>query len=107
MSFSEEELKVIEILEDPVKWTETNLKSKEGDFKMRWYQKEIMEQIKNKDDPRRNRIILRWGRRLGKCLPGHIRVLDPLTGEYPTVKELFEEDFEQKFCDCCQDEFQQ
>jgi hypothetical protein len=66
-----------------------------------------MEQIKNKDDPRRNRIILRWGRRLGKCLPGHIRVLDPLTGEYPTVKELFEEDFEQKFCDCCQDEFQQ
>ena len=63
---TEEEKSLIEILSDPIKWAEHTLKSKEGNFKARSYQKEIVAQLMNTSDHRCNRVVLRWGRRLGK-----------------------------------------
>jgi replicative DNA helicase len=69
--FTEEELKIIEILEDPVKWAEATLSLRDGPFQARWYQKEVSDHIIGKDKDNnpsgiQNRVVLRWGRRMGK-----------------------------------------
>jgi hypothetical protein len=68
---TEEEIKILEVLEDPIKWGEALLSTRQGPFKAREYQKEVLNHIMGNDGKEtpecgRNRIVLRWGRRLGK-----------------------------------------
>jgi len=69
---------MIEIMRDPVKWTEHHLGEKP-----RWYQEEILRHP-------HHRKVLRCGRRIGKCIEETQRIVNPETGEYVTVQELFE-----------------
>ena len=48
----------------------------------RWYQAEMMR------DTSQFKAYLN-GRRTGKCLPGWIRIHDPITGEYISIEELY------------------
>ena len=50
----------------------------------RKYQETILEQGKIA-----KKLVLRLGRRLGKCLPGDVLIQDSKTGERKTVKELY------------------
>lgn len=68
---------VARIMRDPVLWTEAHLGQKP-----RWYQEQILRHP-------HHRIVLRCGRRLGKCIAGTQRVLNAETGEYATLEELF------------------
>lgn len=65
------------IMQDPVKWAETHLGQKP-----RWYQEQILRHP-------HNRIVLRCGRRLGKCIAGTQRILNADTGAYETIESLF------------------
>lgn len=77
-----------QIMNDPVLWAKTFLVAfdrkakKEAPWHARWYQAEMLR------DQSRKKVYLN-GRRTGKCLPGHTRILDPLTGRYATIRELF------------------
>lgn len=78
-------LKIQEALEyvvndAPVLWAKVYL-----NWHARNYQKDILIQSKNA-----KKLILRLGRRLGKCLPGYVKIPDSVTGEYFTVKELYD-----------------
>ena len=55
------------IIVDPVLWAEHHLGQKP-----RWYQEQILRHP-------HNRIVLRCGRRLGKCIAGDQRILDATT----------------------------
>ena len=62
----EEKLKFAEVLNDPVKWTETFLKNPDDPQKklvLRSYQKEVLEATKTEQQ-----IVLRYGRRMGKTV---------------------------------------
>lgn len=72
----EKELK--RIMSDPVLWAEKHLNEKP-----RWYQEQILRHP-------HNRIVLRMGRRLGKCIAGSQRILNTETGEYETIQHLYE-----------------
>lgn len=48
----------------------------------RWYQVEMLRD-------KHTRKVYRCGRRIGKCLPGHVRIYDPNTGERVRVDELY------------------
>lgn len=74
--FTNNDREVLEIMRDPVKWATHHL----GETP-RWYQQQILRHP-------HNRKVLRCGRRIGKCIVENQRVLDPVTGEYWTVKEL-------------------
>lgn len=65
------------ILRDPVLWAEKHLKQKP-----RWYQEQILRHP-------HNRIVLRCGRRLGKCIAGSQRMLNVDTGAYETIESLY------------------
>lgn len=69
---------MIQIMRDPVAWATHHL----GETP-RWYQQQILRHP-------HNRKVLRCGRRIGKCIVENQRVLDPVSGEYWTVKELHE-----------------
>lgn len=69
---------MLSIFMDPVKWAKHHL----GGDEPRWYQQEILRHP-------HNRKVLRCGRRIGKCIEGTQRILDPLTGKYRSVEELF------------------
>lgn len=78
-------LKIQEALEyvvndSPVLWAKVYL-----NWQARNYQKDIL--IQSKDA---KKLILRLGRRLGKCLPGYVKIPDSVTGEYLTVKEIYD-----------------
>lgn len=68
---------MLEIIRDPVKWAEHHLGEKP-----RWYQEQILRHP-------HHRKVLRCGRRIGKCIEESQRILNPETGEYKTVGELF------------------
>lgn len=68
---------MLEIFRDPAKWAAHHL----GEAP-RWYQEQILRHP-------HHRKVLRCGRRIGKCIVETQRVLDPITGEYWSVKELF------------------
>ncbi|MGL4820584.1 MAG: LAGLIDADG family homing endonuclease [Bacilli bacterium] len=65
-------------ISDPVKWVELHLGERP-----RWYQEQILRHP-------HHRKVLRCGRRIGKCIASTQRIIDPLTGEYASVGELFE-----------------
>ena len=66
------------IMADPVLWAEKHL-----DEKPRWYQEQILRHP-------HNRIVLRMGRRLGKCIAGSQRILDTETGKYESIQSLYD-----------------
>ena len=64
-------------MRDPAKWAAHHL----GEAP-RWYQEQILRHP-------HHRKVLRCGRRIGKCIVEDQRVLDPVTGEYWSVGDLF------------------
>lgn len=80
--------KLKEIMEDPIKWAQAFLRAynpktkKIEPWTARWYQ---VEMLRDKS----TRKVYRCGRRIGKCLPGHVRIYDPTTGERVRVDELY------------------
>lgn len=76
--FTRYDQEMLEIFRDPAKWAAHHL----GEAP-RWYQEEILRHP-------HHRKVLRCGRRIGKCIEETQRVLDPQTGAYKSVKELFE-----------------
>ncbi|BCO16169.1 phage terminase large subunit family protein_gp116 [Bacillus phage vB_BceM_WH1] len=76
--FTRHDREMFEIFHDPVKWVAHHL----GEAP-RWYQAQILRHP-------HHRKVLRCGRRVGKCIAGDQRVLNPDTGSYLTVQELFE-----------------
>jgi len=76
--FTRHDRDMIEIMRDPAKWAAHHL----GEAP-RWYQEQILRHP-------HHRKVLRCGRRIGKCIVEDQRVLDPVTGEYWTVKELYD-----------------
>lgn len=77
--FTKHDMEMLEIIRDPVKWTEHHLGEKP-----RWYQEQILRHP-------HHRKVLRCGRRIGKCIEESQRIMNPVTGEYKTVGELFRE----------------
>jgi intein/homing endonuclease len=76
--FTNHDKEMIEIMRDPAKWAAHHL----GEAP-RWYQEQILRHP-------HHRKVLRCGRRIGKCIEETQRVLDPVTGEYWEVGELFQ-----------------
>ena len=80
--------KLKQIMNDPIKWSQTFLRTYNpstktiGPWTARWYQIDMLRDTST-------RKVYRCGRRIGKCLPGHARVYDPNTGERVTVEELY------------------
>lgn len=79
LGFSLEEILTLEILTDPVKWAKEYL-----NWTARDYQELILEQ-----GAKRRRLVLRLGRRLGKCLPGWVKIFDPTTGKRVPIEEIY------------------
>ena len=83
-----ESIKLKQIIEDPIKWSQAFLRTYNpetksiGPWTARWYQ---VEMLRDKS----TRKVYRCGRRIGKCLPGYARIYDPQTGERVTVEELY------------------
>ena len=75
--YTNHDKEMIEIMRDPAKWAAHHL----GEAP-RWYQEQILRHP-------HHRKVLRCGRRIGKCIVETQRVLDPVTGEYWSVSELF------------------
>lgn len=81
--------KLKRIKDDPVLWAKafvrvfSPIEKKIVPWSARWYQVEMLRDKSLKK-------VYRCGRRTGKCLPGYIKILDPITGERITVKELYD-----------------
>ena len=71
-----EDKKMMRIMQDPVAWAETHLNQKP-----RWYQEQALRHP-------HNRIALRWGRRLGKCIAEGQTLVNADTGELMKVEDL-------------------
>ena len=89
MAISRAEVKKLqEIMNDPIKWAQAFLRTfnpktkKIEPWTARWYQVEMLRD-------KHTRKVYRCGRRIGKCLPGHVRIYDPNTGERVRVDELY------------------
>lgn len=78
-NFTKYDREMLEIIRDPAKWAEHHLGEKP-----RWYQEQILRHP-------HHRKVLRCGRRIGKCIEGSQRILNPDTGQYQTVGELYEQ----------------
>lgn len=72
------EKEIARIMQDPVLWAEYHLGEKP-----RWYQEQALRHP-------HNRKVLRWGRRLGKCIAEGQRLVDAKTGAYVPVEDLYE-----------------
>ena len=78
MQFTRHDQEMLEIFMDPVKWATYHL----GD-KPRWYQEQILRHP-------HHRKVLRCGRRVGKCIEENQRILNPVTGAYESVRDLYQ-----------------
>lgn len=82
--------KIKEIFKDPIKWAQVFLRTFDTKEKKitpwtgRWYQVKML-----RDNSVRK--VYRCGRRIGKCLPGHVRIYNPKTGERIRVEDLYRE----------------
>ena len=80
--------KLNEIMNDPIKWAQAFLRTfnpktkKIEPWTARWYQVEMLRDT-------HTRKVYRCGRRIGKCLPGDTKILDPNTGERIPVEVLY------------------
>jgi len=76
--FTKYDQEMLEIFRDPVKWATYHL----GEAP-RWYQAQILRHP-------HHRKVLRCGRRVGKCIEGSQRILNPQTGSYETIESLYQ-----------------
>lgn len=76
-----EEIEQLKVIANPVTWAKVYL-----NWEARPYQIEPLKAIATK-----RQVVLRMGRRTGKCLPGWVRVFDPYTGEMVPVAKLYEQ----------------
>lgn len=67
------------VTNNPILWAKVYL-----DWEARDYQRAIVVEAKKS-----KKLVLRLGRRLGKCLAAGEKVLNPVTGEYKAVEELY------------------
>ena len=67
------------VTDNPILWAKVYV-----NWEARDYQQPILYEGKHS-----KQLVLRLGRRLGKCLPGDVEIPDSVTGEYITVEELF------------------
>lgn len=74
---TEKEKQLVKIMKDPVLWLTEHVNEP------RWYQKLVLRHP-------HHRTLLRMGRRLGKCIAGTERILDPRTGQYETIDALYQ-----------------
>lgn len=74
---TKKEREVLQIMQDPVQWVTKHISEP------RWYQQLVLRHP-------HHRTVLRMGRRLGKCIAGTERLLDPSTGKYQTIQELYD-----------------
>lgn len=75
--FTHEEEEMLRIMTDPVEWVTYH-----SNQEPRWYQKQILRHP-------HHRRVLRCGRRIGKCIAGDQRILDPDTGMYTEIRDLY------------------
>lgn len=74
---------MVRMMKDPVKWVKAHLTSDDPKDKgARWYQEQILRHP-------HNRIALRCGRRIGKCIEENQRIMMP-DGSYQRIKDLVE-----------------
>ncbi|MCY9308722.1 hypothetical protein MOF23_06995 [Bacillus inaquosorum] len=78
-NFTKYDREMLEIIRDPAKWAEHHLGEKP-----RWYQEQILRHP-------HHRKVLRCGRRIGKCIEESQRIINPDTGQYQTVGELYKQ----------------
>lgn len=74
---TKKEREILEVMQDPVQWVTQHV------GKPRWYQELVLRHP-------HHRMVLRMGRRLGKCIAGTERIMDPGSGRYKTVQELYD-----------------
>lgn len=76
---------------DPVKWARWKLKDQKGNpWQARWYQMDLINDVVN---GKTNRLAVRMGRRVGKCLVGETLIVDPSTGERKRIVDLYEKQY--------------
>lgn len=74
------------IRKDPVKWARWKLKDQKGNpWQARWYQIDLINDVVQK---KTNRLAVRMGRRVGKCLVGETLVEDADTGEMVRIDQI-------------------
>lgn len=75
-----------ELRKDPVKWARWKLKDQKGNpWQARWYQIDLIHDVVNGET---NKLAVRMGRRVGKCLVGETLVEDADTGEMVRIDEI-------------------
>lgn len=67
------------VTQNPILWAKVYL-----NWQARDYQFPMIMETKNSQ-----RLVFRLGRRLGKCLTGDSLILDPITGEYKRIDDLY------------------
>lgn len=83
-----EKKKLKQIVQDPVLWAKAFIrtfdpeKKKYVPWEARWYQAEMLRDKSLKK-------VARCGRRTGKCLPGWVKVFDPVSGDRVSIEELY------------------
>lgn len=83
-----EKKKLKQIAQDPVLWAKAFIrtfdpeKKKYVPWEARWYQAEMLRDKSLKK-------VARCGRRTGKCLPGWVKVFDPISGDRVSIEELY------------------
>lgn len=76
------------IMNDPVLWAKAFVVTNDPATKKlgAWIARDYQEQMLR---DRSTNKVYRCGRRIGKCLPGWVEVLDPFSGQLYTVEELY------------------
>ena len=77
-NLNKKEQDVLKIMKDPVLWVTEHI------GEPRWYQQLVLRHP-------HHRILLRMGRRLGKCIAYSQRIMDPETGKYTRIQDLYEQ----------------
>ena len=83
-----EKKKLKQIAQDPVLWAKAFIRTFDPEKKKyvpwdaRWYQAEMLRDKSLKK-------VARCGRRTGKCLPGWVKVFDPVSGDRVSIEELY------------------
>ena len=72
------EHEMLEIIHDPVQWGEQNLGVSPS-----WYQEQIIRQSHHREG-------LRYGECVGTCIEENQRIINPNTGEYKSIGELYQ-----------------
>ena len=78
-----------DIRRDPVKWAMWKLKDIKGNpWTARWYQRDLLHDVAFNSI---NKLAVRMGRRVGKCLVGDTLIFDPTTGKRHRIEDLYDD----------------